>query len=119
MILRWMATTWVTLEPCAHHGRTPPCCDALIAAARRGVQTHVLIDGWGSPDIALPFTQSMLDAGVHLRSFEPARRLFGARINMLGRMHHKLVVIDARRAFVGGINYAQDHLVELVGDVGA
>ena len=26
------ATAWVTLEPCAHHGRTPPCCDALIRA---------------------------------------------------------------------------------------
>ena len=26
------ATAWVTLEPCAHHGRTPQCCDALIQA---------------------------------------------------------------------------------------
>lgn len=26
------ATAYVTLEPCAHHGRTGPCCDALIAA---------------------------------------------------------------------------------------
>ncbi|MDO9315559.1 MAG: bifunctional diaminohydroxyphosphoribosylaminopyrimidine deaminase/5-amino-6-(5-phosphoribosylamino)uracil reductase RibD [Burkholderiaceae bacterium] len=26
------ATAVVTLEPCAHHGRTPPCCDALVTA---------------------------------------------------------------------------------------
>ena len=35
------ATAYVTLEPCSHHGRTGPCCDALIAAGiRKVVATH-------------------------------------------------------------------------------
>lgn len=35
------ATAVVTLEPCAHHGRTPPCCDALAAAGIARVVTAV------------------------------------------------------------------------------
>lgn len=31
------ATAYVTLEPCSHHGRQPPCCDALISAGVRRV----------------------------------------------------------------------------------
>ena len=83
---------------------------ALLRAAGRGAEVHVLVDGWGSPDLPPSFTQPLLDAGVKLRSFEPAQRLFGTRINMLRRMHRKLVVVDGRRAFVGGINYSIDHL---------
>lgn len=85
---------------------------ALLRAAERGAKVHVLVDGWGSPDLPPSFTQPLLDAGVKLRSFEPVQRLFGARINMLRRMHHKLVVVDGRRAFVGGINYSIDHLAD-------
>jgi cardiolipin synthase len=85
---------------------------ALLRAAGRGAKVHVLVDGWGSPDLPPSFSQPLLDAGVKLRSFEPAQRLFGARINMLRRMHRKLVVVDGRHAFVGGINYSIDHLAE-------
>lgn len=85
---------------------------ALLRAAGRGAKVHVLVDGWGSPDLPLSFVQPLQEAGVKLRSYEPVQRLFGARINMLRRMHRKLVVVDGKRAFVGGINYSVDHLAD-------
>ena len=85
---------------------------ALLRAAGRGAKVDVLVDGWGSHDLPPSFMQPLQEAGVKLRSFEPAQRLFGARINMLRRMHRKLVVVDGRRAFVGGINYSADHLAD-------
>ncbi|HQY28378.1 MAG TPA: cardiolipin synthase ClsB [Burkholderiaceae bacterium] len=84
----------------------------LLDAAKRGVQVDVTIDGWGSPDLSQAFVDSLLAAGVRFHVFEPATRLFGVRLNMFRRMHRKIVVVDGERAFVGGINYSADHLLD-------
>ncbi len=86
---------------------------ALLAAARRGVRIDLMVDGFGSPDLSAQFVAQLTDAGVKLRVFDPVGfRLFGQRLNVLRRMHRKIVVIDGERAFVGGINYSDDHLLD-------
>jgi cardiolipin synthase len=85
---------------------------ALLEAAKRGVHVDVMVDGFGSSDLSPAFTQPLIDAGVRLRSFDPKSRILGVRVNVLRRMHRKIVIVDGRRAFVGGINFARDHLAE-------
>jgi cardiolipin synthase len=83
-----------------------------MAAARRGVQVDVTIDGFGSPDLSDRFIDSLTDAGVRIHVFDPGTRLFGQRLNLLRRMHRKIVVIDGEVAFLGGINFSADHLAD-------
>jgi cardiolipin synthase len=85
---------------------------ALLTAARRGVQIDITIDGYGSPDLSPTFISALTQAGVRIHVFDPSPRLWGYRTNMFRRMHRKIVVIDGTRAFVGGINYAADHLAD-------
>jgi cardiolipin synthase len=82
----------------------------LVDAARRGVRVDVLVDGFGSSDLTPEYKASLAEAGVRLRSFDPASRILGLRVNVLRRMHRKLAVVDGRVAFVGGINFSADHL---------
>lgn len=85
---------------------------ALLAAAKRGVQVHVLVDGFGSPDLSDRFVGELVEAGVHFRIFDPGKRVLGQRLNMLRRMHRKIVVVDGEHGFIGGINYSADHVAD-------
>lgn len=55
------ATAYVTLEPCAHHGRTPPCADALINA---GVARVVVAVQDPNPLVGGKGLQRIKDAGI-------------------------------------------------------
>jgi diaminohydroxyphosphoribosylaminopyrimidine deaminase/5-amino-6-(5-phosphoribosylamino)uracil reductase len=64
------ATVYVTLEPCSHHGRTPPCCEALTAA------------GVGRVEVALQDPNPLV-AGQGLARLRAA----GVRVNLLDAHH--------------------------------
>jgi len=55
------ATVYVTLEPCSHFGKTPPCADALIAA---GVQKVLIACLDPNPQVAGRGMQKLMDAGI-------------------------------------------------------
>jgi cardiolipin synthase len=85
---------------------------ALIAAAKRGVEVDVTVDGYGSYALSRDFVDALAAAGVRLRVFDPCPQVLGVRSRMFRRMHRKLLVVDGVRAFVGGINFAIDHVTD-------
>jgi len=101
------ATAYVTLEPCCHTGRTPPCTDALIEAgvARvvfAGHDPNPRVGGGGAA--ALRAAGIRVDSGVLEQAAEPLNRGFFARMKR-GRpwVRSKLAVsLDGRTALANG-----------------
>ena len=82
--------------------------EALARAAQRGVAVRVLVDGFGCKDHFAAIRERLLAANVLVLIYRPRISPLTLRRNRLRRMHRKLVVIDARVAFIGGINIIDD-----------
>jgi cardiolipin synthase A/B len=83
-------------------GRT--FADALIERARAGVRVHVLLDWVGSQKIDDALLASMRAAGVEIELYRPLHWYHLARLN--NRTHRKLLVVDGRVGFTGGVGIA-------------
>lgn len=66
------ATAWVTLEPCAHHGRTGPCCEALAAA---GVAKVVVAMSDPNPQVAGLGLAHLQKSGVQVQTLAASDEL--------------------------------------------
>ena len=80
--------------------------DALAAAARRGVEVRVLLDAYGASNMQSRVRDLMTTAGCRLAWFHPVR--FGALAKVNNRTHRKVLVVDGRTGFTGGVGIADE-----------
>jgi diaminohydroxyphosphoribosylaminopyrimidine deaminase/5-amino-6-(5-phosphoribosylamino)uracil reductase len=103
------ATAYVTLEPCSHHGRTGPCCDALVEAGIGKVVASIadpnpLVSGQGFARLRAAGIEVEIGAGA-----EEAREL---NIGFFSRMERKVpwvrlkaaASLDGRTALDNGVS---------------
>lgn len=82
---------------------------ALMRAAQRGVSVCLLLDGFGSQDLAHNYLQSLGLGGVKVMFYRTKISPWTFKKNRLRRLHRKIVVIDQTVGFVGGINIMNDY----------
>lgn len=83
--------------------------DAVVRAAGRGVRCRVLFDAVGSKGIGERWVGRLRAAGAAVHPFVTNRQR-GRRFQINFRNHRKLVVVDGRVGFVGGINAGDEYL---------
>lgn len=83
--------------------------DLLIKKSHEGVRIRIIYDFIGSFNLSRKFLKTLTKAGIYVRPFFPLRfRISRSRINY--RNHRKLLVVDGKVAFTGGMNIADRYV---------
>ncbi len=81
-------------------------CQALTHAARRGIHVHVLLDWLGSRTMPPAMLSTLRAAGADLQLYHAPSWYHIGRLN--NRTHRKLMVIDGRNGFTGGVGFGRE-----------
>ncbi|WP_372642600.1 cardiolipin synthase [Ancylomarina sp.] len=77
----------------------------LLERAKAGVEIRIIYDAVGSWKLSQEYINSLREVGIKVHAFLPVRfPILTSRINY--RNHRKIIVIDGKTAFVGGLNFA-------------
>jgi len=103
------ATAYVTLEPCCHHGRTPPCTDALLDA---GIARVVMACGDPNPAVGGQGAARLEAGGVEVERGVLEREAYELNIGYMQRMRDgrpwvrsKIAAsLDGRTALANGVS---------------
>ncbi len=78
--------------------------EALAERARAGIEVNVVLDGWGSSKVGPSIVGDLRDAGVTVAFFRKPNWYALHKLN--NRMHRRLLIVDGRIAFAGGVGIA-------------
>ena len=84
--------------------------ETLIAKAQEGLRIHLIYDELGSHKLPLGYLKQLRDAGIHITPFHGKRYWWSSILRLNYRCHRKLVIIDGKQAWLGGLNIGREYL---------
>jgi diaminohydroxyphosphoribosylaminopyrimidine deaminase / 5-amino-6-(5-phosphoribosylamino)uracil reductase len=110
------STAYVTLEPCAHHGRTPPCAEALVSA---GVARVVIAASDPDPRVSGKGVAMLREAGIEVVESVLASEAYDGLSGYLTRSLRKRPEVTLKLAISadGMIGKADDGQVAITGEI--